>query len=500
MSPLPDLHRVGLLGGGVIGAGWAARFLLNGVDVQMYDPDPEAPRKVGEVLTNARRALRKLVMPALPAEGVLTFVGTPEEAATDVDFVQESAPERMELKQHLLRRASSVAGPGVVFGSSTSGLLPSEMQLGMTHPERLVVGHPFNPVYLMPLVEICGGAATSEATKERAVEVYASLGMHPLRLSKEIEGFVADRMMEALWREALWLINDGVATAEEVDDAIRFGPGLRWSFMGTLLVYRIAGGEAGMSHFMAQFGPTLKWPWTKLMDVPDLTEELLATIVSQSDDQAAGASIRELEVLRDDCLIAVLQGLRGQGPDGHGYGAGLVLDRYERQLYDRLPDMSNDVPGAAPMRLHEVRVPTEWVDYNGHMNDSRYMQLSSETVDRFLRAIGIDGDYLANGHSYFTVESHLNFAAQAKAGDHLYATVQLLSHDPKRLRVFTVMHRADDDSVVATAEHMLLHVDTTTDTTSPASDDIMRKLAAIAAHHDSLALPAQAGRHIGQGR
>ena len=213
MSPIPGLHTVGLLGGGVIGGGWAARFLLNGVDVKMYDPDPEAPRKVGEVMANARRALTKLYMPSLPPEGTLTFVATPEEAATGVQFVQESAPERMELKQSLLRRASAVAPADVVFGSSTSGLLPSVMQEGMTHPERLVVGHPFNPVYLMPLVEICGGALTSDATKRRAAEVYDAIGMRPLHLDVEIDGFVADRLMEALWREALWLINDEIGRA-----------------------------------------------------------------------------------------------------------------------------------------------------------------------------------------------------------------------------------------------------------------------------------------------
>ncbi len=496
MSPIPGLSRVGLLGGGVIGGGWAARFLLNGVDVQMYDPDPEAPRKVGEVLANARRAMNRLVMPALPPEGTLTFVATPEEAASGVDYLQESAPERLELKQMLLRRASTAAGPEVVFGSSTSGLLPTEMQLGMTHPERLVVGHPFNPVYLLPLVEVVGGEQTSQTAKDRAADVYSAIGMQPLHLRKEIDGFVADRLMEALWREALWLVNDGVATASEIDDAIRFGAGLRWSFMGTFLVYRIAGGEAGMRHFMAQFGPTLKWPWTKLMDVPELTDELLETIVSQSDDQAGATTIRELEVLRDDCLIAVMQGLRGVG-----YGAGEVLDRYERQLIDRLGDAADHPdPAAGPLRLHEVRVPADWVDYNGHMNDSRYMQLSSETGDRFLRLIGMDAAHLAGGHSYFTVESHLNFIGQAKGGDHLYVTVQLVAHDEKRLRIFTAMHRADDDALVATAEHMLLHVDTAADKASPASAAILAELASIAAHHHALPLPSQAGRHIGQGR
>ena len=176
-----------------------------------------------------------------------------------------------------------------MFGSSTSGLLPSVMQEGMTHPERLVVGHPFNPVYLMPLVEICGGDATSRGREGARCRGLRGHRHATAAARQEIDGFVADRLMEALWREALWLINDGVATAEQIDDAMRFGPGLRWSFMGTLLVYRIAGGEAGMRHFMAQFGPALKWPWTKLMDVPELTDELLDLVVQQSDEQAGAA-------------------------------------------------------------------------------------------------------------------------------------------------------------------------------------------------------------------
>ena len=492
MSPIPGLQRVGLLGGGVIGGGWAARFLLNGVDVKLFDPDPDAPRKIGEVLANARRATTKLVMPSLPTEGVLTFVATPEEAATGVDFVQESAPERLELKQDLLRRASTAAGPNVVFGSSTSGLLPSLLQEAMRHPERLVVGHPFNPVYLLPLVEVCGGAVTSVAAADRAVAVYESLGMHPLRLAKEVDGFVADRLMEALWREALWLVNDGVATAEEIDDAIRYGAGLRWSFMGTFLVYRVAGGEAGMRHFMAQFGPTLQWPWTKLMDVPELTDELLDRLVAQSDDQAAGRSIRELEVLRDDCLIAVMQGLRTVG-----FGAGEVLDRYERQLFGRSPAPAVII-GDGPIRIHECTVPTEWVDYNGHTNDSRYMQLSSEAGDQFLRYIGMDAAYLESGRSFFTVESHINYLAQSTAGDRLYVTIQLISHDEKRMRLFTAMHRVDNESLVATAEHMMLHVDTKLDRAAPTDPLILDRLATIGAQHDLLASPAQAGRAIGQ--
>ncbi|HZX55864.1 MAG TPA: 3-hydroxyacyl-CoA dehydrogenase NAD-binding domain-containing protein, partial [Ilumatobacteraceae bacterium] len=373
---MTDGH-IGLLGGGVIGGGWAARFLLNGHDVVMFDPDPEAPRKVGEVMANARRAYAKLTMVQWPAEGSLRIVTTVEEAVDGASFVQESAPERLELKQQLFATASRVAGPDVVFGSSTSGLLPSEMQRDMVHPERLVVGHPFNPVYLMPLVEVCGGSQTSLATKERAAEIYRSIGMHPLTLSKEIDGFVADRLMEALWREALWLVNDGIATAAEIDDAMRFGPGLRWSFMGTFMIYRIAGGEAGMRHFMAQFGPALKWPWTKLMDVPELTDELLDTICAQSDaqvdEQTPGLSIRELEALRDDCLVEVMHGLRSRD-----FAAGKTLADFEKRLFDvgarveKAPDLT------MPIRTLDREIPTDWVDYNGHTNDSRYMQLSSE--------------------------------------------------------------------------------------------------------------------------
>lgn len=183
--------------------------------------------------------------------------------------------------------------------------------------------------------------------------------------------------MEAMWREALWLINDGIATAEEIDDAIRFGAGLRWSFMGTFMVYRIAGGEAGMRHFMAQFGPTLKWPWTKFMNVPELDDVLLEKIVSQSDAQAGTRTIRELEVLRDDCLVAVMQGLKQVG-----FGAGETLSAYEKKLFSGATAAPTKIE--APIEVQRRRITADWADYNGHTNDSRYMQLSSEALDVFL--------------------------------------------------------------------------------------------------------------------
>jgi carnitine 3-dehydrogenase len=324
---MADVSRVGLLGGGVIGGGWAARFLINGVDVQLFDPDPQAERKLNEIMVNARQAWRELVDVELPAEGTATIVTTVEEAVEGVDFVQESAPERLELKQALLAQADAAAAADVVFGSSTSGLLPTQIAANMSHPERFVVGHPFNPVYLLPLVEICGGQQTAPWAADRAADIYTSIGMRPLRVRKEVDGFVADRLLEALWREALWLVNDGIATVEEVDDAIRFGAGLRWSFMGTYQTYRIAGGEGGMRHFMAQFGPSLAWPWTHLMDVPELTDDLLDRIAQQSDDQVGDIGTRDLERWRDRSLIAVIRALRDVPT-----GAGSVLAEHEDRL------------------------------------------------------------------------------------------------------------------------------------------------------------------------
>ena len=318
--------KAACVGGGVIGSGWAARFALNGHDVAIYDPDPEIERKLGLVLDNARRAHEKLYGAKPPREGVIKLAGSIEEAVTGAEFIQESLPEREDLKQRALAVIESAAPPDTIIASSTSGLLPTRLQSGMTRPDRFVVGHPFNPVYLLPLVEICGGAQTSDATKALAAGLYTSIGMKPLQVRKEIDGFIADRLLEAVWREALWLVKDGIATTEEIDDAIRYGAGLRWSFMGTFLVYRLAGGEAGMRHFLAQFGPSLKWPWTKL-EGPELTDELVETIAEQSDDQAAGVSIRDYEIKRDDCLVAVLDALRGQD-----FAAGAVVAEHARRM------------------------------------------------------------------------------------------------------------------------------------------------------------------------
>jgi carnitine 3-dehydrogenase len=478
------LPKVGLLGGGVIGGGWAARFLLNGYDVVLHDPDPETPRRVEEMLDNARRAYARLTYAPLPEEGVLTLAATPEEAADGVAFVQESAPERIELKRALLGAASRVAPSDVVIASSTSGLLPSALAEGMEHPERLTVGHPFNPVYLLPLVEVC---SASVETAERACAFYRAVGMHPLLVRQEIDGFIADRLLEALWREALWLVHDGVATVDEIDDAIRYGPGLRWSAMGTFLLYRIAGGESGVRHFMQQFGPALQWPWSKLTDVPEMTPELLDLLERQSDAQADGRSVRELERLRDDCLVAVLHALRG-----NRVGAGETLADYERTLLER----ASGGDAGDPLRWESSVLP-EWVDYNGHATESSYLLMTSHAADLLLGEIGIDADYLRDGGSYYTVETHICHLGEAKAGDRVVATTQVLGADEKRIHIFVRITRADDDALLATTEQMLLHVDTLAGRAAPAPPAVLARVRQLADAHASLPWPDRAGRRIG---
>jgi len=494
-DPRRGLPRaVGLLGGGVIGSGWAARFVLHGVDVRLYDPDPEAPRKVGEVLENARMAWGRLTLMPLPREGRLELVDSVEDAVDGVDFIQESAPERENLKRDLFARAARAGSPDVIFASSTSGLLPSQLQLDMAHPERLVVGHPFNPVYLLPLVEVCGGMQTAPWVMEAAESVYRAVGMSPLRVRKEIPGFIADRLLEALWREALWLVNDDIATTAEVDDAIRLGPGLRWSFMGTFLIYRMAGGEAGMRHFMSQFGPTLKWPWSKLTDVPELTDALLDKISAQSDGQSDSKSVRELEQFRDECLVAVLQGLRT-----HGGAAGLALQEHERALFDTAhPAVMHEGDDLSlPLRLHRARIPSDWVDYNDHMTESRYVQVMSDATDAFIRYVGVDGDYLARGGAYFTAESHLAFLNQVPAEEMVEVSTLVLGCDEKRLHLYHRLMRLDGDVPLAEAESMLLHVDTQTGHATPAAPEVLRRIGLVADAHAHLPKPARAGRRIG---
>ncbi len=319
-------RHVAIVGAGVIGSAWAARFALHGIDVKVTDPAPDVERIIDEVLANARAAWAHLGL-VVADEGTISVVGSIEDAVAGAGHVQESAPENPAVKIPILEAIAAACPPDTVIASSTSGIKPSDLQPTINNPGRLVVGHPYNPVYLLPLVEVVGGVATDDAAVQRAMATYTEISMKPVHVRVEIDAFIGDRLLEAVWREALWLVNDGVATTEEIDDVIRYGFGLRWAQMGLFETYRIAGGEGGMAHFIRQFGPCLQWPWTKLVDVPELTEELVQTIAEQSDVQSGHHDLRELERIRDTNVAAILRAL-----EANDWGAGRTLREQRERL------------------------------------------------------------------------------------------------------------------------------------------------------------------------
>ncbi|TNF12452.1 MAG: carnitine 3-dehydrogenase [Rhodobacteraceae bacterium] len=476
--------KAAIIGGGVIGGGWAARFLLNGWDVAVHDPDPEAHRKIAEVLDNARAALPALYDVALPPEGNLSFPSTLAEALKDALWIQESAPERIEVKHRIYKAIEQDADVNAIVGSSTSGFTPSQLQSGLSRPGQMLVAHPFNPVYLMPLVELVPSPRTAPETTARAQEILTGLGMHPLVIRKEIDAHVADRLMEALWREALWLVRDGIATTQEIDDAMRFGFGLRWGQMGLFETYRIAGGEAGMRHFLQQFGPALAWPWSKLTDVPEMDAELIDTIAAQSDAQSGHLSIRELERLRDGNLVAMMRALKKTGA-----AAGGTVARHEQSLG---PPQDDDLPVCV-----DRVIPPSWTDYNGHMNETHYLEIGAQATDRFMERIGADAAYIAGGLSYFTVETHIRHLDEVRAGERMKVATQVLGGKGKKLHLFHFL-RAGDGRLAATVETLLLHVDLTTRRSAAPAPHVAEAVETWAARHDALPLPEGAGRAVGQ--
>jgi carnitine 3-dehydrogenase len=483
---------VAIIGGGVIGGGWAARFLLNGWDVRVFDPEPEAERKIGEVLANARRSLPGLSDAPLPPEGRLSFHGDMAEAVAGAAWIQESVPERLEIKHQVFAELQAACDPGAVIGSSTSGFKPSELQQGAAWPGQIVVTHPFNPVYLLPLVELVTTPANDAELIARAREILTGLGMFPLQVRKEIDAHIADRFLEAVWREALWLVKDGVATTEEIDEAIRMGFGIRWAQMGLFETYRVAGGEAGMKHFMAQFGPALKWPWTRLMDVPEFTDELVDLIADQSDAQSGAHSIRELERIRDDNLVAMMRALKP-----FDWGAGAVLNAQDARLKAATPlaaplDAVGDL--SQPILTLSTAVPVDWADYNRHMTESRYLDAFARATDRFMELIGCDADYIASGGSYFTAETHIRHLGECLVGDRIEVRAQMLLGQGKKLHLFHRMYRGE--ALVATGEHFLLHVSLATRRPAPPSAAIEAAMARIGEAQGGLAYPEGAGNAI----
>ncbi len=484
--------KAAIVGGGLIGGGWAARFLLHGWDVSVADPNPKAEAQVGEILDNARQWLPALADVPLPAEGTLTFSESLIDAVSDADWVQESVPEELALKHKVLAEIQVNAPDNAIVGSSTSGFKPSELQEGAKSPGQILVAHPFNPVYLLPLVEVVAGTACDEGLRTEACEHLKSIGMEPLIVRNEIDAHLADRFMEAVWREALWLVKDDVATTEEIDNSIRYGFGLRWGQMGLFETFRLAGGEEGMAHFIRQFGPCLKSPWTKLMDVPDMTEELVQKIAAQSDAQSGQYSIRELEWIRDRNLVGMLRSLKERD-----WGAGRVLNLNDKRLAASAEGRS-PIDESTPQRLLDLTVLPAWIDYNGHMTEFRYVQVFSDSCEALLRLVGMHDDYVAAGNSYYTAETHNQFFDEVGVDESFYTSVQILLADAKRLHVFYRMHAVDDDRLLATLEAMYLHVNTETGRVVAAESDATAKLMKIAEAHISLPTPEAAGRYVGQ--
>lgn len=485
-----------IIGGGVIGGGWAARFLLNGWDVQVFDPDPQAERKISEVLTNARRSLPGLSEVALPPEGALRFCATISDAVGGADWIQESVPERLEIKHQTFSDIQAHCSGDAVIGSSTSGFKPSQLQQNAKRPEQIMVCHPFNPVYLLPLVEVVTTSVNTERHIEAAKSWLNGLGMHPLHLKKEIDAHVADRFLEAVWREALWLVKDGIATTEEIDDAIRYGFGIRWAQMGLFETYRVAGGEAGMKHFMAQFGPALKWPWTKLMDVPDFNDELVDLIAGQSDTQSGAYTIRQLEQIRDNNLVAMMRALKAQD-----WGAGALLRQHDAVLRKGsvLGATEADITNpAAPLLTVSRAVPLDWTDYNGHMNEARYLHAFADATDRFMEVIGCDADYIAAGGSYFTAETHIRHLDEVHAGARIDVYTRVLNGGGKKMHLWHEMF--EGDRLLATGEHFLLHVSLETRKPTEAAPHVERALRRFADAQAHLPAPDGAGRGVGTKR
>ena len=440
-----------VVGGGVIGGGWVARFLLMGFDVKVFDPDPEAERKINQVIENARRSLPGLFEYLLPDEGTLTFCSNIEETVFDVQWICEAIPERLDLKQKVFTEIQAHCSIDSIIASSTSGFKPSDLQSMSSNPEQIIVAHPFNPVYLIPLVELVGNLKTTD----KATTILKLLGMHPLTVSKEIDAHIADRLLEAVWRESLWLINDGVATTKEIDDAISYGFGLRWAQMGMFETYRIAGGEDGMAHFIEQFGPALKWPWTRLMDVPELSEELIDKITQQSDHQSGHYSFTELEHIRDDNLVALMRVLKTKD-----WGAGNLLNKVDSSLEVLSVNPSEILTTRSPVRTCNRVVPTSWLDINGHMNDSRYAEVFSKASDIILRRIGSDAEYIDKGFNYFTVDMKISYLNECLAGDNISVFTSIHLAEGKKLDLRHEIKNAHG-TVCATCTQFLIHVDLT---------------------------------------
>ena len=299
-----SIENIAVVGTGVIGTGWIIRFLFNKKKVLVFDPQLKQKKFLINEIKRVKPILNKIYKKKIDLSRQLKFCSSIKEAVQNADLIQENAPENESLKIKIIKEISENAKKNIIIASSSSGLLPSKIQSKCINPKRLIIAHPFNPVYLLPLVELVPGKKTDKKFIKKADKFYSNIGMKTLVLKKELPGYLSDRLQESMWRESLHIINEGYASTQDLDDAIVYGPGLRWSLMGTFLTFHLAGGKMGMAHMLEQFGPALKLPWTKLK-APVLTNSLKKKIIEGTKIQSKNKSINNLANRRDNFLIDI---------------------------------------------------------------------------------------------------------------------------------------------------------------------------------------------------
>ncbi len=309
-----QVERVAVVGAGTIGASWTALFLAHGKTVAVYDPSPDAEPRVRDFIATAWKAMAQLGLPGEADPGRVSFCDSVADAVCDADLVQESGPEDLALKREVYGQMDGAVDEATVIASSSSGLLISDLQAGRVGPERFVLAHPFNPPHLIPLVEICGGKQTAPEVADWAIAFYRGIGKQPVRLHKEVPGHIANRLAAALWREAIHLVVEGVASVKDVDAAVKHGPGLRWACMGPHLIYHLGGGPGGIQHFIDHLGPAFERWWDDLGN-PRLTRETAQALAVGIEEEVGATTLPELAAQRDVRLIAVLEALAKSAGD-----------------------------------------------------------------------------------------------------------------------------------------------------------------------------------------
>jgi len=297
-----SIIKVAVIGTGVIGTGWIIRFLYNKKQINIFDPNIKQKKFLLKEIERVEPILKKFYKNKINIKKQLKFCNSIKSAVAEADLIQENAPENEKLKTKILKEISLYAKKNSIIASSSSGLLPTKIQSKCINPKRVIIAHPFNPVYLLPLVELVKGVKTDKKNIFKAKKFYIEIGMKVIVLKKELPGYLSDRLQESMWRESLHIINEGYASTKDLDEAIIYGPGLRWSLMGTFLTFHLAGGELGMKHMLEQFGPALKLPWTKLK-APTLTKSLKNKIIEGTKIQSKNKSIKDLSNIRDNFLI-----------------------------------------------------------------------------------------------------------------------------------------------------------------------------------------------------